>query len=120
MSADPASGGTAYKIIAAAEWAGIAEVGTYGGSAVDLADGYIHLSTEAQFAETAGKHYAGRDDLMSLTVDLSVLGRTVVWEPSRGGQLFPHIYGPLLVEAVTGRRLFRVDADGVLHDEGEV
>ncbi|CAN5248435.1 DUF952 domain-containing protein [soil metagenome] len=109
----------AYKIIAAGEWAGIVEVGAYTGSAVDLADGYIHLSTEGQFAETAGKHYAGRDALMSLTVDLLTLGETVVWEPSRGGQLFPHIYGPLPVSAVTARRLFRVDVGGVVHDEGE-
>lgn len=110
----------AYKIIAADEWADIAATGAYGGSAVDLADSYIHLSTETQFAETAGKHYAGRDGLMSLTVDLAVLGETVVWEPSRGGQLFPHIYGVLPTSAVTARRLFRVDADGVLHSsEGE-
>lgn len=108
----------AYKIIAADEWAGIAAAGAYGGSAVDLADGYIHLSTAGQFAETAGKHYVGRSGLMSLTVDLAALGETVVWEPSRGEQLFPHIYGPLPVSAVTARGLFRVDADGAIHDEG--
>jgi uncharacterized protein (DUF952 family) len=108
----------AFKIIAAEEWAGIVAAGAYGGSAVDLADGYIHLSTEDQFAETAGKHYRGRDGLMSLTVDLAALGETVVWEPSRGGQLFPHIYGPLPVAAVTARSLFRVDAEGEIHEEG--
>lgn len=108
---------TAYKIIAAEEWAGIVDSGAYGGSVVDLADGYIHLSTEAQFAETAGKHYVGRDGLMSLTVDLTALGDAVVWEPSRGGQLFPHIYGPLPAASVTARRLFRVDNDGVIRDE---
>ncbi len=91
----------AFKIIAADEWPGIAASGAYGGSAVDLADGYVHLSTDTQFAETAAKHYAGRAGLMSLTVDLATLGKTVVWEPSRGGQLFPHIFGPLPVTAVT-------------------
>ena len=111
--------GIAYKIIAADEWPAIAETGAYGGSDVDLADGYIHLSTEAQFAETASKHYVGREGLMSLTVDLSALGDMVVWEPSRGGQLFPHIYGDLPASAVTARRLFRVDDDGLLHDGGE-
>ena len=55
---------------------------------------------------------------MSLSVDLARLGETVVWEPSRGGQLFPHIYGDLPASAVTARRLFRVDADGLLHDDG--
>lgn len=117
MSDAPAA--TAFKIIAADEWAGIVASGAYGGSAVDLADGYIHLSTASQFTATAGKYYAGRDDLMSLSVDLAQLGETVVWEPARGGQMFPHIYGPLPVAAVTVRRLFRVDADGVVHDEGE-
>lgn len=109
----------AFKIIAAEEWAGIEAARAYQGSVVDHADGYIHLSTEAQFNETAAKHFAGRADLMSLTVDLTVLGETLVWEPSRDGQLFPHIYGLLPIEAVTARRLFSVDADGALHDGGE-
>lgn len=119
MTGPAPEAGLAFKIIAAEEWPAIAETGAYGGSVVDLADGFIHLSTESQFAETASKHYAGRDDLMSLTIDLSALGETVVWEPSRGGQLFPHIYGVLPALAVKARRLFRVDADGVLHEEGE-
>ena len=107
----------AYKIIAANEWAGIVADGAYSGSEVDHVDGYIHLSTQGQFAETAGKHYADRADLLRLTVDLAALGETVVWEPSRGGQLFPHIYGPLPISAVTGRRRFAVGADGVVHFE---
>lgn len=119
MSEPASSPRLAFKIIAADEWAGIVSTGAYGGSAVDLADGYIHLSTESQFVETAAKHYAGRDGLMSLTVDLAVLGDTVVWEPSRGGQLFPHIYGVLPERAVTARRLFRVATDGAIQDEGE-
>ena len=109
----------AFKIIAAEEWPEIERRGAYAGSAVDLADGYIHLSTEDQFAETAGKHYAGRTNLMSLTVDLASLGDTVVWEPSRGGQLFPHIYGPLPVAAVTGCSGFSVGAHGEIAFEGE-
>ena len=107
----------AYKIIAAEEWAGVVADGAYTGSEVDQADGYIHLSTQDQFAETAGKHYAGRADLLCLTVDLAALGATVVWEPSRGGQLFPHIYGPLPIAAVTGRRGFGVSTDGAVQYE---
>lgn len=91
----------AFKIIDVAEWEASRPTGAYLGSAVDLADGYIHLSTQDQLAETAAKHYAGRTGLVLLTVDLAVLGDTVVWEPSRGGALFPHIYGPLTVAAVT-------------------
>jgi len=117
MSQTPASPDVAFKIIAADEWPRFADTAIYAGSDVDLADGYIHLSTPDQFAETAGKHYAGRDDLLCLTVDLVELGDTVIWEPSRGGQMFPHIYGPLPLAAVTGRRRFRVDAAGVVHDE---
>jgi uncharacterized protein (DUF952 family) len=90
----------AYKIIDAAEWREAVAEGAYAGSAVDLADGYIHLSTADQLDETARKHYAGRENLMLLTVDLTALSDTIVWEPSRGGALFPHIYGPLPVKAV--------------------
>ena len=91
----------AYKIVDAAEWREAVAEGAYAGSAVDLADGYIHLSTAAQLDETARKHYAGRENLMLLSVDLTALDDTVVWEPSRGGALFPHIYGRLPVKAVT-------------------
>ena len=94
----------AYKIIDAAEWRQAVAEGAYAGSAVDLADGYIHLSSAAQLDETARKHYAGRENLMLLTVDLTALGDTIVWEPSRGGALFPHIYGDLPIRAVTEAR----------------
>ena len=91
----------AYKIIDAAEWREAVAGGVYAGSAVDLADGYIHLSTSDQLDETARKHYAGRENLVLLTVDLTTLDDTIVWEASRGGALFPHIYGLLPVKAVT-------------------
>jgi len=100
----------AYKIIDDAEWREAVAEGAYAGSAVDLADGYIHLSTAAQLDETARKHYAGRENLMLLTVDLTALDDTIVWEPSRGGALFPHIYGPLPVAAVTEAKPFTVPA----------
>lgn len=96
----------AYKIIDVVEWEAAKDAGAYAGSAVDLADGYIHMSTADQLAETARKHYAGRTGLMLLTVDLAALGEAVVWEPSRGGALFPHIYGDLPVEAVTAAAPF--------------
>lgn len=100
----------AYKIVDAAEWREAVAEGAYAGSAVDRADGYIHLSTAAQLTETARKHFAGRENLMLLTVDLAALEDTIVWEPSRGGALFPHIYGPLPVEAVTDAEPFTVPA----------
>lgn len=90
----------AYKLLDASEWRRALAEGVFLGSQVDLADGYIHLSTAAQLDETARKHFAGRTDLMRLTVDLEALGDAVVWEPSRGGALFPHIYGPMPTTAV--------------------
>ena len=104
----------AFKIIDAAEWRRALSEGVYGGSDVDIADGFIHLSTAEQLPGTAGKHFAGRADLMLLSVDLTALGDTVLWEPSRGGALFPHIHGPLPTRAVTHARAWSVSADGRL------
>ena len=110
MTAKKVRDGVAYKIIDAADWREAVAEGAYAGSAVDLADGYIHLSTADQLDETARKHYAGRDNLMLLTVDLTALEDTIVWEPSRGGALFPHIYGDLPMKAVTKAAPFTVPA----------
>ena len=91
---------TAYKILTADQWAAFCAHGGFDGAPIDLADGYIHLSTPAQWRETAQKHFAGQSDLRLAAVRLDALG-DVRWEPSRGGQLFPHIYGgPLLLEVV--------------------
>lgn len=102
----------AYKIVAADEWRAAVAEGRYEGSAVDLADGYIHMSTEDQLAETLRKHYAGQADLLMLSVDLTRFGDDLVWEPSRGGALFPHLYAPLSVAAVTASRRLSVTTDG--------
>ena len=79
-----------YKILPRTEWTAAQADGVFTGSAVDLADGYIHFSTGPQAAETARRHFAGQADL----------GESLVWEPSRGGDLFPHLYGHLAVAAV--------------------
>lgn len=102
----------AYKIVDAAEWRAAVAEGLYEGAPVDLADGYIHMSTEAQLAETARRHFAGRADLLLLSVDLSRFGDELVWEPSRGGALFPHLYAPLPVAAVAATRAFSVSDGG--------
>ena len=108
-----------FKIISTGDWSAFRAAGRYAGSAVDLADGYIHMSTAAQVAETARKHYAGRDDLMLLTIDLDALGEALKWEPSRGGALFPHLYADLPLSAVTAALRFSVGADGAFRFEGE-
>ena len=90
----------AYKLLGDDEWRKAEAEGVFLGSDVDLADGFIHLSTAGQLEETARKHFAGRSGLIRLTVDLATLGDAVVWEPSRGGALFPHVYGPVPTSAV--------------------
>lgn len=104
--------GVAYKIVPAEDWAALQAAGAYDGSAVDLRDGYIHMSAADQLAETASKHYAGCDSLVLLDVDLAPYGEAVVWEPSRGGALFPHLYGRLAAATVSRARAFRVTPDG--------
>ena len=107
----------AYKLVDRAEWEAARAAGAYAGSAVDLADGYIHMSSAAQLAETARRHYAGRSDLLLVAVDLTVLGEALKWEASRGGDLFPHLFAPLPVAAAREERGLSVDADGVMRFE---
>ncbi|WP_332659754.1 DUF952 domain-containing protein [Brevundimonas sp.] len=107
----------AYKLVDRTEWSAARADGAYAGSAIDRADGYIHLSTADQLAETARRHYAGRADLMLVALDLRPLGDNLKWEASRGGALFPHVYAPLPVSAAIGERPLSVDADGVMRFE---
>lgn len=89
------------KIVARALWQAAEPAGVFRGSEVDLKDGFIHFSTPAQAAETAAKHFAGQADLLLVRVAAERLGPTLKWEPSRGGALFPHLYGALDLTAVT-------------------
>lgn len=79
----------------AEEWAAAIAAGIYRGSSQDLADGFIHFSTAAQIAESARRHRAGQDGLVLVAVDPARLGGRLKWEASRGGALFPHLYGAL-------------------------
>lgn len=90
---------TAFKVLTAEQMA-VLEAGSFDGAPVDVVDGYIHLSTFDQLTETVDKHFAGQDHLHVAEVDLDALGEAVKWEPSRGGQLFPHLYGPLPLDVV--------------------
>lgn len=91
---------TAFKILTAEQWAQFETDGVFAGAPVDLADGYIHLSAADQVQGTLDKHFSGQSGLVIAEIDLGALGDTVRWEASRGGALFPHIYGPLPLEAV--------------------
>ncbi|MGA1180764.1 MAG: DUF952 domain-containing protein [Marivivens sp.] len=84
-----------YKIFRASEWAILKAEGATAGAPIDVADGYVHFSTAAQAAETAAKHFAGEEGLVLLALESDTLAPDLKWEPSRGGQLFPHLYREL-------------------------
>jgi len=102
-----------YKILSRAEWEAAQAAGRFDGSAVDLADGFIHLSGADQAQETAAKWFAGQADLVLLGVEAEALGPALKWEASRGGALFPHLYRPLLPAEVVSQTPLALDADGV-------
>jgi uncharacterized protein (DUF952 family) len=91
---------TIYKICEQAQWRAAEAAGHYPGSGVDERDGFIHFSTAAQLAETASKHFAKAADLMLVAVDAAALDTQLRWEPSRCGDLFPHLYAALPLRAV--------------------
>jgi uncharacterized protein (DUF952 family) len=103
---------TIFKIVPAALWREAERTGVFHGSPVDLEDGYIHFSTAAQAAETAAKHFTGQHDLLLVSVDAQRLGSLLRWEPSRGGALFPHLYGDLALSAVTAVAPLPLGPDG--------
>ncbi len=88
-----------YKIFRAAEFQDFSQQGHSSGAPIDLADGYIHLSTGAQVGETLSRHFAGESGLHLLALESDGLP-DLRWEPSRGGQLFPHLYRDLRAEDV--------------------
>jgi uncharacterized protein (DUF952 family) len=90
-----------YKIAPASAWREAERQGVYRGSADDIRDGFIHFSTAAQVAETARKHFTGQPGLFLIEIDADALGDALRWEPSRAGELFPHLYGELDLGAVT-------------------
>lgn len=101
-----------YKLVAASAWRAAEALGRFTGSPVDIADGYIHLSTAEQVAATAAKHFSGVADLVLVAVSTAAVQSTLVWEPSRGGALFPHIYGDLPLTAVHSVTPVPLDATG--------
>lgn len=103
-----------YKIVALSEWRAAESAGIFHGAAIDLVDGYIHLSSATQVEETAAKHFAGRDDLLLVAIDAAKLGDALKWEVSRGGALFPHLYAPLKIDAAT--RVSPLPMQGDRHD----
>lgn len=94
------------------EWLAAQDAKAYPGSSQDLEDGFIHFSTRAQIVESAARHRAGQAGLVLLSVDPDALGAALKWEASRGGALFPHLYGPLPTSAVVRVDDLPLDEDG--------
>jgi uncharacterized protein (DUF952 family) len=103
-----------YKICNQTEWNLASATGFYTGSAHDIRDGFIHFSTASQLAETAAKHFSGQSDLVLITVQTAALGAALRYEPSRGGALFPHLFGALDLAAVVAVMPLSRAADGTL------
>lgn len=101
-----------YKIVPQALWREAREKGSFAGAAIDLTDGYIHFSTAAQARETAARHFAGQTDLLLVAVDAARLGESLKYEPSRGGDLFPHLYAALPMAAVLSEHPLPLGPDG--------
>ncbi|GJD55876.1 DUF952 domain-containing protein [Methylobacterium dankookense] len=101
-----------YKICPRDLWREAESLGRFTGAPVDRADGFIHFSTAAQVRETAARHFAGQDDLVLVAVDAAALGEALRYEPSRGGDLFPHLYAEMPLAAVRRISDLPLDADG--------
>ncbi|MER9968623.1 DUF952 domain-containing protein [Mesorhizobium sp. M0060] len=101
-----------YKIVPEALWREAEREGRFTGAPIDVADGFIHFSTAGQVRETAAKHFAGQSGLLLVAIDGARLGDALKYEVSRGGALFPHLYGPLDLEAVVSVHALPLGADG--------
>jgi uncharacterized protein (DUF952 family) len=104
-----------YKIVPEALWLVAEALAEFDGAPVDLADGFIHFSTALQVRETAAKHFAGQRDLLLVTVEAERLGDALRYEPSRGGDLFPHLHARLQLADVRRVDALPLRADGT-HD----
>jgi uncharacterized protein (DUF952 family) len=101
-----------YKVLARQLWEAAEMAGQFAGAGIDLQDGFIHLSSTDQVVETVQKHFAGQDDLMLISIDEELLGESLRWEVSRGGALFPHVYGPIPLSAILQVQSLPMDENG--------
>ncbi len=99
---------TVYKICDKELWAEARKKGVFDGAEIDLSDGFIHLSTASQVASTLAKHFSGRENLVLAAIDAEAVGE-LVYEQARDGDLFPHLYKPLLLAHVIWTDMLQLD-----------
>jgi uncharacterized protein (DUF952 family) len=104
-----------FKIASRGAWAEACKDGRFLGSPDDVRDGFIHLSDPVQVQATAARHFKGKTDLVLVAFDEAALGDALQWETSRGGDLFPHVYGPLTTALALWVKPLSSDADGIPH-----
>lgn len=107
-----------YKVCPQAVWEAIRSLDAWTGSPHDLRDGFMHFSAAHQLPGTVLKHFAGQTDLVLISIDPNRLGVRLQWEPSRDGDLFPHLYGPLPLAAVIEARNLVMDEAGRIQFSG--
>jgi uncharacterized protein (DUF952 family) len=93
-------------------WREAEKAGSFHGAPIDIQDGYLHFSTAEQVDETAARHFAGQNNLLLIAINANSLGEALRYEPSRGGDLFPHLYAPLNLSAVLWVKPLPLGADG--------
>lgn len=89
-----------FKVLTRDQWARFQADKVFTGSPVDLADGYIHMSCEAQLKETMDKWYADQESVFILEIDSGMVTGDLKYEVSRGGAEFPHLFADLPLSAV--------------------
>lgn len=101
-----------YKIFTEAEWDTFEATGQFAGSQADRRDGFIHLSSAQQAAQTADKHFPQYHRLWLAAINTGAMEPHLRWEPSRGGDLFPHFYGIIHLALIEEHWLIERDASG--------
>ena len=101
-----------YKIMLAEEWRETEKSRLFAGSEIDRRDGFIHFSDASQAKATAERYFRGQDGLVLVAADAAQLGEALKWEPSRGGALFPHLYGTLPMSAIVWTKPLPLEPDG--------
>jgi uncharacterized protein (DUF952 family) len=101
-----------FKIVDRTSWEAVSGGTSFDGSPLDRRDGFIHFSSASQVGDTAARYFAGQPDLLLVAVDAASLGGALRWEPSRNGEPYPHLYGPLPRQAVRWVAQLPLDAEG--------